>query len=67
MNHIDYFKLQAKNLFRDYKTQFVDESGSVPIYNYKPKYFDINRIFVEFDWEEENASDEFWCKNANDD
>ena len=56
MNHIDFFKLQAKNLFRDYKTQFLDESGSVPIYNYKPKYFDINGIIVDFDWNEENLS-----------
>lgn len=56
MNHIDFFKLQAKNLFRDYKTQFVNESGSVPIYDYKPKYFDINGIFVDFDWDEENLS-----------
>lgn len=56
MKPIDFFKLQAKNLFRDYKTQFLDESGSVPIYNYKPKYFDINGIFVDFDWNEENLS-----------
>lgn len=56
MTAIDFFKLQAKNLFRDYKTQFVDESGSVPIYGYKPKYFDINGIFVGFDWNEENLS-----------
>ena len=53
MKHIDFFKLQAKNLFKDYKTQFVDESG---IYDYKPKYFDINRIFVDFNWNEENLS-----------
>lgn len=56
MNHIDYFKLQAKNLFKDYKTQFVDESGSVPIYDYKPKYFDINGIIVDYDWNEENLT-----------
>ncbi|MFW0778212.1 MAG: hypothetical protein ACN2B6_10905 [Rickettsiales bacterium] len=53
MKHIDFFKLQAKNLFKDYKTQFVTESG---IYDYKPKYFDINGIFVDFDWNEENLS-----------
>ena len=56
MSHIDYFKLQAKNLFRDYQTQYLDESGRVPIYAYKPSYFDIDRIFVEFDWNEENIS-----------
>jgi hypothetical protein len=49
MKPIEYFKLQAKNLFRDYKTQFLDESGDVAIYDYTPKYFDINRIFVAFD------------------
>ncbi|PZP83718.1 MAG: hypothetical protein DI582_10490 [Azospirillum brasilense] len=56
MNHIDYFKRQAKNLFKDYKTQFVDESGSVSIYGYKPKYFDINGIFMDYGWNEENLT-----------
>lgn len=25
MEHIDYFKLQAKNLLKDFKTRFFDE------------------------------------------
>ncbi len=56
MKPIEYFKLQAKNLFKDYKTQFLDESGDVAIYDYIPKYFDINGIFLAFDWDEEKLS-----------
>ncbi|MDE3015918.1 MAG: hypothetical protein KGI29_03245 [Pseudomonadota bacterium] len=59
MNHIDYFKLQAKNLFRDYKTQtsYIDERSGNSRYNYAPKFFDIGSIFFDLEWEdEENLS-----------
>lgn len=45
MNHIDYFKLQAKNLFRDYKTK---KKGDENFYTYSPKYFDIENIFISY-------------------
>lgn len=55
---VDYFKLQAKNLLKDYKTQtpLYDESGRFIYYEYSPTYFDIDRIFLEYDWDEENFS-----------
>ncbi len=56
MDPISYFKLQAKNLFRDYKTQYVsevDEDGC-KFYDYRPHYFDVNGIVVDFDISEEN-------------
>ena len=52
MKPIDFFKLQAKNLHRDYKTktssldELVDE--------YKPKYFDIDMLALDYDFDEEN-------------
>jgi len=46
MQHIDYFKLQAKNLFKDYKTRFYNEEEE--IYNYKPQFFDITQIFLDY-------------------
>lgn len=59
MNHIDYFKLQAKNLFRDYKTQKLVEGN----YTYTPKFFDIEGIFFSYHgffdtdgWDEGNLS-----------
>lgn len=59
MTPIDYFKLQAKNLFRDYKTQYayqVDADGTKH-YTYKPKYFDMDSIFLDFeDFDEEDFS-----------
>jgi hypothetical protein len=56
MTPVDYFKLQAKNLFRDYKTQtsYIDKVDGHSYYTYTPEYFDIERIFLEYDWNEEN-------------
>lgn len=58
MTIIDYFKLQAKNLFRDYKTKtpYIDEVDGNTYYSYTPKYFDIDTIFCEYDIDEENFS-----------
>ena len=44
MNHLDFFRLQAKNLFRDYKTQKLVDG----IYTYSPKFFDIDSIFLSY-------------------
>ena len=51
MDKIAYFKLQAKNLFRDFKTQTFDEEG---LTRYSPRFFkdidDIGRCeFAVFD------------------
>lgn len=58
MTHIEYFKLQAKNLFRDYKTQthYIDQTDGNTYCKYNPKYFDIDAIFVDYDLNEENLS-----------
>ena len=58
MQPIEYFKLQAKNLFRDYKTQYaylVDADGTSH-YTYKPKYFDVDGIVLDYDLDEDNFS-----------
>ena len=56
MSRVDYFKAQAKKLFKDYKTRtsYADEVDGRTYYSYSPTYFDIDRIFLEFDWVEEN-------------
>ncbi len=65
MNPIAYFKLQAKNLLKDYKTQalYIDDVDGNSYYGYSPKYFDIDRILLEYDevlhdcgWDETNLS-----------
>jgi hypothetical protein len=57
MNHIDFFKLQAKNLHRDYKTQqtILDENGNSHL-EYEPKFFDINAIFEDYKIDDEGFS-----------
>lgn len=56
MNTIDYFKLQAKNLHRDFKTKtpLVDKMIGGFQYEYLPKYFQIYDIISDFDIDEEN-------------
>jgi len=56
MTHIEYFKLQAKNLFRDYKTQTSYIEDGDTYYKYAPKFFDIDGIIVDYDLDEENLS-----------
>ena len=56
MNAINYFKLQAKNLHRDFKTQtpLVDKMIGGFQYEYSPKYFQIYEIITDFDIDEDN-------------
>ena len=56
MNTIDYFKLQAKNLHRDFKTKmpYIDKGIDAYLYEYTPKYFDIDAIICDFDIDEDN-------------
>jgi hypothetical protein len=59
MKHIDYFKLQAKNLHKDYETRFFDKDEGV--YDYNPKYFDIGQIVLDFGIDEK---EKFTLMNA---
>lgn len=56
MDTIDYFKLQAKNLHRDFKTQAppVDKTIVGFRHEYSPKYFQIYDIISDFDIDEKN-------------
>lgn len=56
MTSIEYFKLQAKNLLRDYntKTPYFDEVIESYLYQYYPKYFDIDEIILAYNVDEEN-------------
>jgi hypothetical protein len=58
MNTTDYFKLQAKNLLRDFKTKtpVLDKTTTASLYEYTPKYFDIEMIISDFSIDEENFS-----------
>lgn len=58
MNTIDYFKLQAKNLHKDFKTKtpVLDKTATAFLYEYTPKYFDIEMVIADFGIDEENFS-----------
>jgi hypothetical protein len=58
MNAIDYFKLQAKNLLKDFKTKtpVLDKKTTAFLYEYTPRYFDIEMIISNFGIDEENFS-----------
>ncbi|MCP2025742.1 hypothetical protein L1276_000882 [Flavobacterium sp. HSC-32F16] len=56
MKTIEYFKLQAKNLYRDFKTQkpYYDPTYGRDLYQYTPKYFDVDALALDFDIDEDN-------------
>ena len=58
MTHIEYFKLQAKRLFKDYKTRtpYLDEIINDYLYEYRPQYFDIEQIILSYEIDEDNFS-----------
>jgi len=58
MKPIDYFKLQAKNLHKDYKTQtsYFDAALNRHLSEYCPKYFDIDSLILDYNIDEENFS-----------
>ena len=62
MKNIDYFKLQAKNLLKDYQTRYLSEDGD--IYEYEPKFFDIVGIFLEYGIMDDDKNFEFKLGNA---
>ena len=51
MNHIDFFKLQAKRLKNDFNTKkrIYDETGNGYLLEFTPKYFDVENIEVTYD------------------
>lgn len=62
MEHIDYFKLQSKNLLKDYKTRSFDEKESC--YIYTPKHWDIPLILSDFGYPDEKDNFSFTLMNA---
>jgi len=61
-NHIEYFKKQAKNLYRDYKTRHLSKEGD--IHEYDSKYYDIMGIFVDYDIRDDDPNFEFSLMKA---
>lgn len=58
MKTINFFKLQAKNLHRDFKTKkaVTDNADSFWLYDYEPKYFDVGTIIYDFKLDEEKLT-----------
>ena len=58
MKTIEYFKLQAKNLHKDFKTQkpYFDSSLGGNFFEYSPKFFDVDTLVTDFDIDENHFS-----------
>jgi hypothetical protein len=56
MTHIEFFKLQAKNLFKDYQTKKKSPEATIGDYKYDPKYFDIESLILDYDINEDDFS-----------
>lgn len=55
MQTIEYFKLQAKNLHKDFKTQkpYFDSELERNLFEYAPKFFDIDPLITDYEINEE--------------
>lgn len=62
MKSIDYFKFQAKHLHKDFETRVYIEDKN--LYQYNPKYFDIEKIFDDFNLPHQNDSFDYRLTNA---
>jgi hypothetical protein len=62
MDHIEYFKLQAKNLLKDYETRYFNPDEG--FYEYSPKFFDIERVFLDLELNDDKSSFSFTLMNA---
>lgn len=54
MNNIDFFKLQAKNLYRDSKTLYTDDEG---LEWFESKFFDLDEIILSRGLNEKEFAD----------
>lgn len=56
MKTIEYFKLQSKNLYKDFQTQkpYFDSIYRRDFFEYSPKYFDVDTLILDFDIDEHN-------------
>ena len=62
MDKLSFFKLQAKNLLKDFKTRFYNEEEQ--IFDYQPKHFDIGDLFLYFDYPDYKEDFTFSLMNA---
>lgn len=62
MKHVDFFKFQAKNLLKDFKTRYYNEKEE--LYEYSPNHFDIDSIFLYFDYPDYKDDFTFTLMNA---
>lgn len=56
MKTIDYLKLQAKNLHKDFRTKkpHLERITGDYFYEYEPKFFDVDAILISFDIDQDN-------------
>lgn len=59
---IDYFKSQAKHLHKDFESRSFDEK--IGKFQYTPKYFEITKIFEDFNLPHQSADFTFTLMNA---
>ena len=58
MSNLEFFKREAKNLLKDWKTQTktVESNGSIS-YNYSPKFYDMKDLFLCYGFSDKDEHD----------
>ena len=62
MDLIQYFRHQSKNLLKDYKTRKFAKKWNR--YVYQPNFFDIKRVFEDFEYDDKKSDFTFTLQNA---
>lgn len=58
MSNLEFFKKEAKNLLKDWKTRTktVESDGSVA-YSYSPKFYDVKDLFLSYEFSDKYEQD----------
>lgn len=58
MSNLEFFKKEAKNLLKDWKTQSktVESDGAVS-YSYSPKFYDVKDLFLYYEFGDKDEQD----------
>lgn len=63
MPHLEFFKKEAKNLFKDWQTQSITTGSDGKIsYHYDSKFYDVDSLFQFFEWDDKDRQEQILAR-----
>ena len=63
MPHLEFFKKEAKNLFKDWQTQSITTGSDGKIsYHYDSKFYDVDSLFRFFEWDDKDRQEQILAR-----